>query len=110
MGAHIDAPGRLVENEEAGIGRQPAGEDHLLLIAAREELDRLFPIGGADVERLDIPIGQRFLFAARQRLGPAAPGLERQRDVLAYREIVNDAVLLAVFGAEAEALANGVTR
>jgi hypothetical protein len=34
--ADVDAPGRLVQDQEAGIRRQPAGQQRLLLIAAGE--------------------------------------------------------------------------
>ncbi len=51
MGADVDAARRLVEDEEARLGREPAGEDRLLLVAAGQEADRLFDVGGADVER-----------------------------------------------------------
>ena len=32
--AHIDAAGRLVEDQDVGIGGQPLADDHLLLVAA----------------------------------------------------------------------------
>ena len=33
--ADVDAPGRLVEDEDLGIGIDPLGEDDLLLVAPR---------------------------------------------------------------------------
>jgi hypothetical protein len=37
LGADIDAASRLVEQEDLGSGRQPAGDDRLLLVAAAEK-------------------------------------------------------------------------
>jgi hypothetical protein len=34
VGADIDATGRLVEHQKARRGGEPAGEQHLLLVAA----------------------------------------------------------------------------
>ena len=48
VGADVDAAGRLVENEEARLGGEPAREERLLLIAAGEKADGLFGIRGAD--------------------------------------------------------------
>src|SRR6478735_5967782 len=36
LGADVDAPGGLVEDEDLGLDDQPASEQHLLLVAARE--------------------------------------------------------------------------
>ena len=57
----------------------------------------------ADVERGDVAVGDLLLLAPRQGLRPAAPRLQREDDVLAHRQVVDDAVVLAVLGAEAEA-------
>ena len=39
LGADVDAAGRLVEDDQLGSGGQPAGEQHLLLVAAGEVAD-----------------------------------------------------------------------
>ena len=36
-GADVDALRRLVEDEEVGIGEEPAGDDDLLLVAAGQD-------------------------------------------------------------------------
>ena len=36
LGGHINALGRFVEQQHADLARQPFGEDHLLLVAARQ--------------------------------------------------------------------------
>src|SRR5579883_1852232 len=40
LGSNVDAARRLVEDEEARRAHQPLAEHHLLLIAAREMLDK----------------------------------------------------------------------
>ena len=79
MGADVDAAGRLVEDEEARLGGEPAGEQRLLLIAAGEKADGLFRIRRADVEELDEAVGDLVLPALRaagaaSRAAPGAPG------------------------------------
>jgi hypothetical protein len=39
--AHVDTAGRLVEQEHARRAAEPAGKDHLLLVATRQRLHRL---------------------------------------------------------------------
>ena len=41
LGADVDAPGRLVEDQHRRLGVEPLGEHRLLLVAARELADRL---------------------------------------------------------------------
>ena len=40
LGADVDALGRLVEQQHARLGRQPLGDDDLLLVAAAERVGR----------------------------------------------------------------------
>src|SRR5262245_62156780 len=58
-GANVDTTGRLDEQERVGVPFEPAAEDHLLLVPARERPDRLSRV----VPRAD-----------RQRIVPAAVG------------------------------------
>jgi hypothetical protein len=37
----VDAPGRLVEDQEAGLGAEPLGQDDLLLGAPAQELGKI---------------------------------------------------------------------
>ena len=41
LGADVDAASRLVEDEDVAVLDQPAGDDRLLLVAARQVLDEL---------------------------------------------------------------------
>ena len=45
---HIDASGRFFEDEYCQVFDQPAGQAGLLLIAAREQAQRLVEMGGAN--------------------------------------------------------------
>ena len=52
LGADVDAAGRLVEDEQHRLARQPAREHHLLLVAAGEFRDLL-----VEARRLDRHLG-----------------------------------------------------
>ncbi len=50
LGADVDALGRLVQDDDLRLGRQPLGDHHLLLVAARQRADILVERGGAQIE------------------------------------------------------------
>src|SRR3989475_32025 len=50
LGLDVDPLGRLVEQEHGDLGSQPAREEQLLLVAARELTDRTIRVARADVE------------------------------------------------------------
>src|SRR5436190_16946649 len=50
LGADVDAARRLVEDEDLRLSEQPAGDQHLLLIAAGEVQDRLLHCRRLDAE------------------------------------------------------------
>ena len=52
LGADVDAPGRFVEDEQPRREREPAREQHLLLVAAGERPASAFRVGGLDAEGL----------------------------------------------------------
>src|SRR5690606_12071861 len=108
LDADVDAPGRLVEDEDAGVGEQPAGEDGLLLVAAGEFADRLAHGGEADAEPLH-GILRHGLFQQPpdEAAGRDAAG-HGGGDVLFHRQGGEDAGDGAVFGDEGEAEADGV--
>ena len=72
LGADVDAAGGLVEEQQLGRRQQPAGEQHLLLVAAGEVGDDRLRVGRADVEGLDVLVGELGLLAAGDRPRPAA--------------------------------------
>ena len=69
LGADVDAARRLVEQQDLAFGRDPAGDDGLLLVAAAEQPDR--PV---DLERPQVDAGagcrSPSLRSARRRMKP----------------------------------------
>ena len=70
LGADVDAAGGLVEQEDLGLDQEPAGEDALLLVAAREAGDRNVAAGRLDRQLLDRPGHGTALGARVDRAGP----------------------------------------
>ena len=87
-----------------GSVMQPAGEQHLLLVAAAEVADQLFRVRRPDVERLDVAVDQLVLLLARDGAQPAAGRLQGQDDVLADRQLGDQALGAAVLRAERDAV------
>jgi hypothetical protein len=58
--------GGLIQDQNLRIGSQPARQDHLLLVAAAQVLDRLIGRGGGDVQQPDVSIGQLVLLLPAQ--------------------------------------------
>ena len=98
LGAHVDSASGFVQDEHPGLGQQPAPQDHLLLVAARQLLDRLF--GGA-VAHLQ-PSGDlagRLLLpgpAGQKAPGPTSQG--RQHRVGANGQTQAETLAQAVLG------------
>ena len=111
LGTHVDPARRLIEHQQLRLRRQPAGEDRLLLVAAAKQADLLLGVRRRDVEGLDAFLAASLGrgAAARDLEQPAAPGLQDEDDVLANRELGNDAGGFAVLGTEAQAAGDGVT-
>ena len=61
LGADVDAARRLVEQQDARLGRQPFADHDLLLVAAGERGGCLIDAGAADREPLDHVGGERAL-------------------------------------------------
>ena len=55
LGADVDPPRRLVEQEQLGLDQKPAGEDAFLLVAAGKARDRNVAAGGLDRQLFDRP-------------------------------------------------------
>ena len=69
LGADVDAAGGLVEQEDLRLDQEPAGEDALLLVAAREAGDRDVAAGRLDRQLLDRPGDGAVLGARVDRAG-----------------------------------------
>src|SRR5215217_42795 len=81
LGAHVDAAGRLVEQQDGRFARQRLGDDHFLLIAAREPGDRVGHPGAPDGEFLGEPVGDLPLRAGHET-EPGDPVQYAQGDVV----------------------------
>ena len=79
LGADIDALGRLVEDQHLGLGEQPAGEQHLLLVAARQGRDRLLVGARPEPKAVEERVGL---------IGLLLPGSSPRRDPLRRLAIV----------------------
>ena len=83
----VDAAGDVVEQQHVAAGEQPAADQHLLLVAARERADLLHARPPRpDLEALDDP-PRRAATRARRRRTPRAEtrGEDRERQVVAHR-------------------------
>ena len=106
--ADVDAAGRLVEDDELGRGREPAGEQHLLLVAAGEVAGEQVRVGRAHVERLRCTRRRRHPARSADLAQPAAPGLDAEHDVLGDGEVGDDALGAPVLGREGDAVVDRV--
>ena len=70
-GADVDAGGRVVEHEHSRDEPERAGDEHLLLVAARQAGDRDIGAAGDDAELLD-PVADLGPLGAL--VDPARPG------------------------------------
>ena len=59
--ADIDAPCRLVQNDDIRVCCKPLGNDHLLLVATGQILGQLLHTGCLDGQRVHVGINQRAL-------------------------------------------------
>lgn len=107
LGADVDAPGGLVEQQHLGFQAEPAGEQHLLLVATGEFADLLLGAGGLDPQPLHEDVDDAVLLGAGDDAAPGEPGHRGEHDVLADGEAGDDALGLAVLGEHADARADG---
>ena len=100
LGPDVDAARGLIKDDQGGPGGQPPGEENLLLVAAGKIPDRGLRAGGLDPQRLDIVVAEFLLLGAGQR-PPCAPlRLQREDEVLAHRQVGQDALGFAVLRAK----------
>ena len=86
------------------LGGEPATQQHLLLVAAGQVHDEALGVGRAHAQLLDVLGDELVLLLAADGPGPAAPGLEAEDEVLAHRELADDALVAAVLGRVGDAL------
>ena len=107
LGADVDAARRVVEDEEPRGGGQHAGQEHLLLVAARELGELLVGSRGLDAQPLDELLGDAPLVGADEQTAAGQSRQDRERDVVLDRERGDDALGLAVLGDEGDAGRDG---
>ena len=110
LGADVDAAGRVVQDEDPRLGHQPLGDDDLLLVAAREGLDRDVDRGRLDGEALGEleGLGELGVAVDAHEAGEAVE--VGQGDVLEDGLDEHQALALAVLGHQADAVGHGVAR
>ena len=111
LGPHVDAPRGLVEDEDVGVGGQPLGDDHLLLVAAGQVLHPLGDPRRLDREGRDLLQG---LLPGGARPDPAEPVREAAQrgehgvDLDVHAE--GQAVALAILGEVGDPVLDRVAR
>src|SRR5205085_12085308 len=106
--ADVYAARRLVEDEELRVLAEPAGEENLLLVAARKLAYLLLRARSLDAEPPHETFDHLTLLRARDDTHLAHLRKRRERQVLAHRQFGDDAFGLPVFGEEGEACVNRV--
>ncbi len=101
--ADIDALGRLVDQQDAGLRRDLAAEQRFLLIAAGQFVELGFARGGADAQILDDGLGALGLLGMVDDAMARDRAEKAQAEILAQRQIEEDAFGVAVVGDEADA-------
>lgn len=69
FGAHVDAAGRFVQDQDIRAVGQPFGDDHFLLVPAGEVLHPLLVGRRFDFQRLDELIGHLILQPGAEEAG-----------------------------------------
>jgi hypothetical protein len=109
--ADVDAAGRLVEDEDVAVLQQPLGDDDLLLIAAREVLDRLARRRRPDAQPADELLRLGAHLARLDEARPLEALLHRaDPDVGVDVLFQQQPEVLAVLGEIADAVTCGVRR
>src|SRR5215211_7611079 len=85
LGAHVYPAGRLVEQQDGRFAGQRLGDDHLLLVAAREPGDGVGQPGAPDGELLGEPVGDLPLREGHET-EPGDAVKDAQGDVVLDRE------------------------
>ena len=88
LGGDVDALRRLVEQQHADLARQPFGEDHLLLVAARQRRRPAARRWRGRMSSSSISSATSRSPAARSSEPPRVKPVEaRQQDVVAHRQV-----------------------
>ena len=74
LGLHVDALGRLVQDQHARLGRQPLGQHDLLLVAAGQRLDRLEVAPEPQPQPVEMAAHEAQLACRADQAGRRSPG------------------------------------
>ena len=110
LGADIDAARRFVNDQHTRSERQPAGQHHLLLIAARQVAHLLVGRRHPDVETLAVAFDQIALLLAIDKAETDQLPERRDTEIFAHSEVEEQGLLFAVLRHQADAGGNRVLR
>jgi hypothetical protein len=110
FGADVDTTSRFIENEECRVHREPAREQHFLLIATAELADRTDGVRGGDAEAFDELLNELSALFAPKRSEKSTPGLERDHHVIHDGKIRENALRFPIFRDEGDTVSNRRTR
>jgi len=102
LGAYVDSPGRLIEEEDLRTRRDPAGDDRLLLVAAAEQADRPVELKRTQVDARQNRRGDTPEFPAPDDPTRGEASHRGKRDVVDDGALRNDPVALALLRYEAD--------
>ena len=92
LGLHVDALGRLVQDQHARLGRQPLGQHDLLLVAAGQRLDRLQVAPEPQAQAVEVAAHEAQLARRPDQAGHGRLVDDRQGGVGEDREVHHQAL------------------
>ena len=100
----VDAAGWFVEEEDFGLAMEEAADGDFLLVAAGEFADGLQRAAGADAEAVHPIAGGAVLLGEIEETGARKRFEAREGEVFGKVEVEHQALFLAIFAEEAEAI------
>ena len=109
LGPDVDTAGRLVYNQDLGLGGQPLGNHHALLVATAQIHGVLVYAWGADGQILHITLGQVSLSAGGDHAEAGKEVQLRHADIGHHGLGQDKALFLAILGHQTDACRNRLT-
>src|SRR5208282_5577111 len=111
LGGDVDPARRFVEDENArAIEQKPLGEHDLLLVAAAELTRHAADAARTNRKRVELRLDDRLLPRAVEHAAPRNEVHRGQSAVVEDAEVEPQAVALAIFGDEGDAVGDRVRR
>jgi hypothetical protein len=98
LGSDIDAAGGVIEQQDAWLRSQPAGDDALLLVSAGKAGDARLQAGGFDSQLANRFLGMTVLLGTADKPPAASLSQSTERDVVADAELLEDSQPFAILG------------